>query len=181
MWDEHLSYSSILRVVLCAKGLMYLAKSRTCCFPCLYFIRWSRCWRIPFCFAESMKIKLMNESFCGTGFKNLQKSSPTQHCPFENFFSHHYTVSSTKLTETSHFQQFSRVFSGRSWMKIHLLCQSSPLKKHVLMSQGSQCEHWRCFSSIIKVNTESPAVLLQLTEGTKVDTTNSAVSSRREA
>lgn len=116
--------------------------------------------------------------------KNLRKSSPAQHCSFEDFFSNHYTLSSItppKLTETSHIQQFSRSFSGRSWMKIHLLCQSSRLKKHMLMSQGSRCEHSKDFSSIIKVNAESPAALLQLTEGTEVDTTNSTVSSGRKA
>lgn len=58
------SHQNILRATLCAEGLTYLAKSRTCCCCfCLKFVRWRRYWRIPFCFAESMKNKLMNQHF----------------------------------------------------------------------------------------------------------------------
>lgn len=130
---------------------MYLAKSRICCCLCLKLVRWGRYWRIPFYFAESMNIKVVNKSFCAIDLKNLHKPSPSQHFPSEEFFCYHS-------------QQFSRVFFQEGAGSKSLALPELSFKKlnHMLMTQGSWPECRKAFCSLLEIKAASPAALLWL-------------------
>lgn len=121
-----------------------------------------------------MKIKLMNESFHGIGFRNLQRSSLSQHFPFEDFFSAITTQFPASPHQIDWNQSHPTIFrKERDEKSLALPELSSKKLNRTLTVQGSRRERWKTFSSIREVKAGSPAAVPRRTQGTKGETADS--------